>query len=830
MKPAFFGQPMCLLLLLIFTFLSLQMVSASIVYSKQSGTWSTASTWEGNAVPSGSDYVIIKSGHTVTNNSPFFRNGNLDIDGVLVLPNNVARTFSALSAVEISGELRLESGTLAFAGQVYGGGLYRQIAGVSQFIAQYDVTSTDLQGGTATFAGGVTQFGYLVLKNTKIDNANGQGEFLVNIEFSWLDQGYVALNTTLNIQSGAFLQFAANATFKNDGLVKNYGTAHCTSGTLTGVNANLNFFFNYGLWEIDVPAGKTFKVDRQSVDNKPGGTFHKNGSGTIAFTHNSSFSTLFGDNTVHIQAGICNLIAPVFYPHKGTWQVDAGATLNFDISASADRVKFAGPNFLNNGAVKGAAIFELSGDDNTALEGGGNYSKVEINKTGGAEVILTGSPEITDKLILTEGQLVLNQYDLWLGKAYVDTGVLESYIETNGLGSCVRYCPVNTHVNFPVGKGTYSPFGITVQTGSQPDYFKIRTTNSFYGEYLGIGFNDLCNEQVPEGVVGQIWQVSENVSGNSTAQVTAQWWAGAEQNNFNRNNCTVGRYFNGDWHPTGFSAAQHQSFYFQDGIVSAFGLFGVFDEAHEANVNFVAPAPTANSPLCEWADLQLHSNTSAEVQWTGPNGFQSASHDPLILGIQQVQGGWYVANVSQYGCPAQSVSVNVQVYAEPSPSIIGPDEIQPNESAILTADGGSLYHWSTGATTKSIIVWPTQTTDYQVSVTNPSGCSASVLHTVQVSEVSAMHEVEAASGQMKMVPNPAFEASSLIFESTTSGEAQITIADARGAQLSHQNIFIANGLNQVNVSLANFPAGIYQVALTRDSEVKTIRLVKMVGE
>ncbi len=830
MKPVFFGQPMRLLLLLLFPFLSLQMANASIVYSKQSGLWSAASTWEGNAVPSGNDYVIIKTGHTVTNNSPFFRNGNLDVDGILVLPNNVARTFSALSAVEISGQLRLESGTLAFAGQVYGTGLYRQIAGVSQFIAQYDVTSTDLQGGTATFAGGVTQFGYLVLKNAKIDNANGQGEFLVNIEFSWLDQGYVALNTTLNIQPGAFLPFAANATFKNDGLVRNYGTAHCTSGTLTGVNANLNFFFNYGLWEIDVPAGKTFTVDKQSVDNKPGGTFHKMGSGALMFTHNSSFSTLFGDNTVQLQAGTCNMIVPKFYPHNGTWQVDAGVTLNFDISASADHVKFAGPYFLNNGTVKGAAILQFSGDDNTALEGGGNYSKVEINKTSGAEVILMGSLEIIDKLILTSGIMVLNQYDLRLGKAYVDTGLLESYVETNGLGSCIRYCPSGQWIDFPVGNGGYAPLIVIVQAGNQSDYFRVRTVNSFYGEYLGSSFNHLCSEQVPVGVVSRVWQVTENVAGGSAASLTAHWTASDEQSDFDRNNCTLGHYYNNFWHPNGFSAAQQIGFSSQDCVQNSFGLFGVFDEAHEANVNFVAPTPTANGPLCEWDDLQLHSNTSAEVQWMGPNSYQSTSHDPLILGIQQAQSGLYVANVSQYGCPAQSVSVNVQVYAEPNPSIIGPDEIQLNESATLTADGASSYHWSTGAVTKSIIVWPTQTTDYQVTVTNASGCTATALHTVQVNAASATKEVMGNIGQMKIAPNPASDATVLTFESATSGEAILSISDVRGVQCFRHVALIVHGSNQIYLSLANLPAGTYQVTLLRENEVKTIRLVKLMGE
>ena len=386
-----------LLSLLLPLFLVAQSAKASIIYSKQTGQWTSASTWQGNVIPLANDYVIIKTGHTVTHTGAFNRNGNLDVDGTLVLPTNVARLFSALSAVEISGQLRLEGGTLAFAGQVYGGGLYRQTNGISQFTASYSVVSTDLQGGTAMFAGDNTQFGYLVLKNATLDNLNGQGEFLVGTEFSWLDQGYVALNTTLTVQEGAFLQFAANATFKNDGLVKNRGTAHCTSGNLTGVNLNLNLFFNYGLWEIDVPAGKTLNVDKQDIDNRAGGTIIKKGSGALTYTNTGTFSTFFGDNTFHVQAGNCTLNVPAFYPHNGTWQIDAGATVTFNPKPNTDLAKFKGPLFINYGEIKGDAILQFSDDSNTSMEGSGKYANVEINKSGGAEVILLGSPEITDR-------------------------------------------------------------------------------------------------------------------------------------------------------------------------------------------------------------------------------------------------------------------------------------------------------------------------------------------------------------------------------------------------------------------------------------------------
>ena len=50
------------------------------------------------------------------------------------------------------------------------------------------------------------------------------------------------------------------------------------------------------------------------------------------------------------------------------------------------------------------------------------------------------------------------------------------------------------------------------------------------------------------------------------------------------------------------------------------------------------------------------------------------------------------------------------------------DSICTGESTTLTASGGTSYIWSTGAVTPSIVVSPTATTTYIVSVSNADGC------------------------------------------------------------------------------------------------------------
>jgi len=833
MNSIHFNRLTRLTITLLFSILGVQLMLASIVYSKQNGAWSSASTWELNHVPLPNDFVVIKEGHTITHTGAFIRNANLDVLGTLVLTNNVARTFTALSIVAILGELRVEAGSAGFAGKVYGNGLYRQMGGTAHFSGEYDVRSTDLQGGSASFnSSHSVQFGYLVLKNATIDDESGQGEFYVNIEFSWLDQGHVSINTSLTVQAGAFLQFAASSTFKNSGVVKNRGSAHASNGILTKGSGSIHLFLNYGLWEIDVPAGKYFSVNKQDIDNRPGGSIVKKGSGGLVFNNDAEFQTYFGDNTFHVQSGTCAMTVPALYPQNGLWQVDAGAVLLFNPSSTSDVIKFKGPRFINNGEVKGVATLQFSDDEDMIMEGSGQYANVEINKAGGSDVILYSTTQITTTFTLTSGRIVLNQYDLRLGTAQLfHANNPDSYIQTNGLGSCVRYCAAGGYLQFPVGKNAITIFFFQMEGGAA-DNIKVRVLDSFYAEYIGV--NAACNEQIPLGVVGHNWLVEEQIPGGTIASVVAAWLPDAERQEFDRSQCTLGRYAGGNWQPNTFSAADAPSPFFSvfASNVTILGLFGVFSAGHETDLNFVAPNPAASAPLCEWDDLQLYANTTphAEVIWSGPNAYHSSASNPIIPGIQLFQAGTYTISAAQFGCPALQASVNVQVNPAPNAVITGPTQVQKGETVVLSAEGGIAYVWSNGATTQNILVSPLQTTSYQVTVSNISGCSEVAVHTITVEESTPVTEVIAETYPLKITPNPSTENATLTFESATAGNAQWVLTDSRGVIHASQNIKTLMGQNQMIIPLANVSAGTYHVSLIQNNEVKTTRLVKLMGE
>jgi hypothetical protein len=84
-------------------------------------------------------------------------------------------------------------------------------------------------------------------------------------------------------------------------------------------------------------------------------------------------------------------------------------------------------------------------------------------------------------------------------------------------------------------------------------------------------------------------------------------------------------------------------------------------------------------------------------------------------------------------CPGISSRYTVGVKEVPEPVITGPHSLWPGQSATLgTVDTYSSYLWSTGETTPTITVTPTETTAYTVEVSSGGCRGTSVEHTVVV--------------------------------------------------------------------------------------------------
>ena len=136
----------------------------------------------------------------------------------------------------------------------------------------------------------------------------------------------------------------------------------------------------------------------------------------------------------------------------------------------------------------------------------------------------------------------------------------------------------------------------------------------------------------------------------------------------------------------------------------------------------VNPLPIADAGT----DVTIESGQSTTLTATGgdtylwSNGATTAS-----ITVNPTATTTYEVTVNKNGCTSKdTVTVTVNTASAPPATVTadaGKDQtICAGSSATLTASGGSVYKWSTGATTKSITVSPGVTTTYSVTVSEGS--------------------------------------------------------------------------------------------------------------
>jgi hypothetical protein len=77
---------------------------------------------------------------------------------------------------------------------------------------------------------------------------------------------------------------------------------------------------------------------------------------------------------------------------------------------------------------------------------------------------------------------------------------------------------------------------------------------------------------------------------------------------------------------------------------------------------------------------------------------------------------------------------------------------------------------------------------------------------------------------LSLYPNPATNQCVLEFNSNTSGNVKIELYNFIGATVKQQTANVTSGLNQINLSVADLPAGNYFIMITDENQIRFSRL------
>ena len=155
----------------------------------------------------------------------------------------------------------------------------------------------------------------------------------------------------------------------------------------------------------------------------------------------------------------------------------------------------------------------------------------------------------------------------------------------------------------------------------------------------------------------------------------------------------------------------------------------------QVNTPVAGISVSSNSPVCQSGTLQLSATAStAQYQWSGPNGFNSTTISPSLSNVSSLQNGVYTLQVVSPGCGSISRTMNVQIITPGSINAGSNSPICAGTTLVLTSTSipGATVLWQGPNGFNSNISNPSiggaqtiRSGVYTVTVTSP-GCTPSV--------------------------------------------------------------------------------------------------------
>jgi hypothetical protein len=254
---------------------------------------------------------------------------------------------------------------------------------------------------------------------------------------------------------------------------------------------------------------------------------------------------------------------------------------------------------------------------------------------------------------------------------------------------------------------------------------------------------------------------------------------------------------------------------------------GVQEDTDEVIV-FVNPSPTveiANGESVEILNgdfITLSASGANTYEWNNGATQPNIAVSPSATTIYEVRG--FVGDC--YDEKQVTVNVLQPVEADAGEDVI----ICLDEIATLTATGGDDYVWSTGETTQTIQVSPTETTDYTVTVFNALDFDeASVRVEVDLNcqiETVVPPIDEILDFSFDIFPNPAVNSVNVKLSGTTIG-SDVFIFDLTGKIVKHTEIYNEelSPVTTAQIDISTLQSGVYFVKLIDEDRDITKKLI-----
>jgi PKD repeat protein len=229
---------------------------------------------------------------------------------------------------------------------------------------------------------------------------------------------------------------------------------------------------------------------------------------------------------------------------------------------------------------------------------------------------------------------------------------------------------------------------------------------------------------------------------------------------------------------------------------------------------------TPTSANCGASDGAVTSNA------TGGNNTYSyawSGRSDTTANLTGVPAGTYVVTVTSNGCSATAGATvgNVSTLTATTASVPAATSVSSDGTATVTATGGTApytYAWSNGQTTATATGLDDGT--YTVTVTDAQNCSS--IHSVTVTVLVGLNDVETADMTFSVAPNPATNSLRINFSNQVEGTGAIYGVDGK--------LFTTFSINnQIEVvDIVTLPAGVYIVQVKDKKSISTsqARVVK----